>query len=394
MTASGSDPAALDRAGGADGDDARLRRFVTALPKAEIHVHLEGAIRPSTLLALAAKHGIDLPADDEAGLAEWFTFRDFEHFVEVYVTCSRCLIEPEDFHRLTLDFLEEQARQGVLWSEAHFSISTHLAAAAEAGRPDPGQAIRQAIQEAGEVGERRFGTRLALIPDIVRNQDIERADRTVEWILADRPPGAPFQPGGAPVVALGLGGIEEGYPPEPFARHFEEVARAGFRRVAHAGEHGGPESVRAALDVLGAERIGHGVRAAEDPELVEELARRGTPLEVCPSSNVCLGLFDDVASHPFHLLREAGVDVSLGSDDPPFFSTTLVDEYLRTARAFGYGPEELAGIARRGIAACFLPEDEKAALDADLVRRAAEAGEEIYGRAVRPAPPPVPRAER
>jgi len=355
-----------------------LRAFIAGLPKAELHVHLEGSIRPATLLALARRHGIDLPAHDEEGLARWFRFRDFPHFVEVYLTCSACLRDPEDFHRLALDFLEGQAREGVLWSEVHFTISTHLANGGD------GEGIRQALREAGEQGERRFGVRWALIPDIVRNLERERADRTVEWILADRPAGAPFSLGAAPVVALGLGGIEAGFPPHPFAEHFAAVARGGFHRVAHAGEHGGPESVRAALDVLGAERIGHGVRSAEDPELVNALARLGVHLEICPGSNLCLGVAPDWISHPFDRLYRAGVPVSVNSDDPPFFSTTLVDEYLHLAETFGYGPGELAGLALGAVEASFLPEDEKATLAAAVRCRAAELGEELFGRAVVP----------
>jgi aminodeoxyfutalosine deaminase len=340
------------------GHDGDLAAFVTSLPKAEIHVHLEGSIAPRTLLALAKRHGVDLPASDEAGLARWFTFRDFAHFVEVYVTCSRCLREPEDFHRLTADFLAEQARQGVVWSEVHFSISTHLANGGD------GEGIRQAIVAAAREAERNLGVGLGLIPDIVRNAPLERADWTVEWALADRTAGT------GRVVALGLGGMEQGHPPEPFAAHFAAVAQAGLHRVAHAGEHAGPASVRAALDVLGAERIGHGVRAIEDPALVAELAARGTPLEVCPSSNVCLGVVPDLAAHPFDRLRRAGVAVSLNSDDPPLFSTTLLDEYLRLAATFGYTRRDLAALARASFEHSFLPPAEKQAWLARLATAA------------------------
>jgi aminodeoxyfutalosine deaminase len=326
---------------------------------------------PATLLALAARRGVALPADDEAGLRRWFRFRDFDHFVEVYVTCSSCLAEPEDFQRLAVEFLAEQGRQNVVYSEVHFTISTHLA------RGGDGEAIAEALAAGAAEGERRFGARLRLIPDVVRNMPRERADRTVEWALAGVARGL--------TVALGIGGVEAGHPPEPFAAHFAAAARGGLRRVAHAGEHAGPDSVRAALEVLGAERIGHGVRAAEDPALVADLARRGVPLEVCPSSNLCLGVFPDLASHPFDRLHRAGVRVSVNSDDPPLFATTLCDEYLRLAATFGYGPRELAGFALAGLAHSFLPAAEKAALEADFRRRIAGLGEELFGAPVTPA---------
>lgn len=318
-----------------------LRAYVLDLPKAEIHVHLEGSIRPSTLLALARRHGVELPADDEAGLARWFAFRDFAHFVDIYLTCSSCLRDPEDFHRLTLDFLAEQARQNVAYSEAHFTISTHLANGGD------GEAIRQALREAAVEGRRRWGVELRLIPDIVRNAPMKRADATVEWALADdgQGPGA--------VVALGIAGMEQGYSCEPFAEHFEAARRGGLHAVAHAGEHEGPRSIWAALDVLGAERIGHGVRAIEDDVLVAELARRQTPVEVCPSSNLCLGVFPSLDSHSFDRLRRAGVNVSVHADDPPLFDTTLVDEYLRLAATFGYGEDDLRALAEAGLAASF-----------------------------------------
>ncbi len=335
-----------------------LAALVRALPKVELHVHLEGSIRPATLLALARRHGIELPARDEAGLARWFAFRDFPHFVEVYMACSACLKDPEDFHRLALDFLAEQARQNVVWSEVHFSISTHRAN----GR-DP-EAIRQALAAAADEGLERWGTRVAWVPDIVRNAGLERADWTVEWALAAPSRGRPT----GEVVAMGCAGIEHGHPPGPFAPHFAAVAAAGLHKVAHAGEHAGPASVWAALDVLGAERIGHGVRSIEDPALVARLAAEGVPVEVCPSSNVCLGVFPDLAAHPFDALRRSGVAVSVHSDDPPLFSTTLVDEYLRLAATFGYGARELTALASAAVDAAFLPAAEKAAITAEQAR--------------------------
>jgi len=340
------------------------------MPKAELHVHLEGSIRPSTLLDLAKSNGVDLPADDLPGLREWFRFRDFEHFVEIYLTVSRCLRQPEDFHRLALDFLAEQARQNVLYTEAHFTIATHVA-----NGLDPA-AVAQALAEATAEGRRRFGVELRLIPDIVRNVGVDAADLTLEWALAHR--------GDDGVVAMGLSGIEKGYPNEPFREHFAEAERQGLHRVAHAGEHAGPESIRSSLEIARAERIGHGVRAVEDPALVERLAAEGIPVEVCPTSNLCLGVFPSMEEHSFDALHRAGVQVSVNSDDPPFFNTTLSGEYSALAATFGYSAGELAGFAMAGLDHAFLPPDEHRELRRRFRREIGDLGEELLGQRVEP----------
>ncbi|HMB53625.1 MAG TPA: adenosine deaminase [Thermoanaerobaculia bacterium] len=346
-----------------------LDAFLLRMPKVELHVHLEGSIRPSTLLRLANRHGVELPASDTAGLREWFRFRDFEHFVEVYLTVSRCLRDPEDFRTLALDFMAEQARQNVVYTEAHFTISTHAANGVD---PD---GVAEALAEAIAEGRRRFGVRMALIPDVVRNVGPEAADLTLEWALAHR---------GEGVVALGLSGSEDRFPNEPYREHFAAAERQGLHRVAHAGEHAGPESIRSALAVARAERIGHGVRAAEDPELVAELARRGIPCEVCPTSNLCLGVYPTMAAHTFDLLHRAGVPVSINSDDPPFFNTTLTQEYAALAETFGYDAEELAGFSLAALDQAFLTADAHDHLEARFREQFASLGEELLGEAVEP----------
>jgi adenosine deaminase len=339
------------------------------MPKVELHVHLEGSMRPHVLLELARRNGVELPANDEEGLRRWFLFRDFDHFVQVYLTCSRALRNPEDFQLLALDFQQMQAEQSIFYTEAHFTISTHLANGGDRGS-EWGAEILAALEEAMTEGERRYGTRLRLIPDIVRNVGAEGADRTLEWALAAR---------GRGVVALGLSGFEARCPNEPFQEHFATAAREGLHRVAHAGEHAGPEAIRSALEVCGAERIGHGVRAVEDPALVEELRERQIPLEVCPSSNVCLKVFPDLASHSFDRLYRAGVPVSVNSDDPAFFDTDLSREYLRLHETFGYTPAELAGLSLAALRQSFLPDADKAALEADFRERIAALSRELLG---------------
>jgi adenosine deaminase len=345
-----------------------LDLFLLRIPKVELHVHLEGAMRPAVLMELARRNSIELPAKDSAGLKRWFRFRNFEHFVEVYLTCSRALKTPEDFQLLVLDFMTEQAYQNVAHTEAHFTISTHLTNGADGG--EVLDAVAQAIAE----GEKRYGVTLRLIPDIVRNVGPALADRTLEWALAGRDRGI--------VAALGLSGSEARFGNEPFREHFETAKREGLRRVAHAGEHAGPESIRSVLTVCSAERIGHGVRAIEDPSLVEELRAAHIPLEVCPTSNLCLRVFPDLASHSFDRLYRAGVPLSVNSDDPSFFNTNLTREYLLLHQTFGYTPAELAGLVLSALRQSFLPEDRRAALEESFHRQLDVLGRELFGAPV------------
>jgi aminodeoxyfutalosine deaminase len=331
-----------------------LERFAVALPKAELHVHLEGSMRPETLLRLAQRRGVGLPANDVRGLKEWFRFRDFDHFVQIYVACSSTLVHPEDFQTVARDFIDEQERQNVLYSEVHFTVATHV----WNGRN--GAEILDALSQVVTEGDKR-ATRLRFILDIVRNFP-ERADATLDLALRFRDKG---------VVALGLTGMEADFANDPFRDHFAEAEKQGLRRCAHAGEHAGPKAIRSALETVRAERIGHGVRAVEDPALVEELARTGVPLEVCPTSNVCLGVFPDLASHSFERLRAAGVRVSVNSDDPPMFDTTLSQEYARLAQTFGYGRETLIELARAGLRDAFLTPTERPALESEFAARLA-----------------------
>lgn len=333
--------------------DEGLADFVAAMPKVELHLHLEGSIRPATLLRLARRRGVDLPADDEDGVRRWFRFRDFAHFVEIYVTCCRCLRDPEDFQLVLDELLAEQERQNALWSEIHYTISIHQNNGAN------GDEVAHAMWETLRDAERRRGVGARLIPDIVRNLGGEAADRTLRWAVDHREHG---------VVALGLSGFESA-PTEPYGGHFEAAAEEGLRRVAHAGEHAGPESIRRALAVTGAERIGHGIRAIDDEDLVAELVEKEIPLEVCPSSNVRLGAAPSLTEHPFDRLLESGVEVTVNSDDPPFFETTLEGEYLKLAETFGYDRRRLADLARAGLRHAFVDGECRERLEARFDRR-------------------------
>ena len=349
-----------------------VRGFVERMPKVELHVHLEGSIPPATLLELAARHGVELPASDVSGLRDWFRFGDFAEFVEIYLTCCRCLQTPRDVHDLLLAFAAEQARQNTVYTEAHFTVGTHLANGLD------GDELADAVAEALVEAERKHGVVVRMIPDIVRDLGSERADRTLEWAVAMAKRG---------VVALGLSGFEH-QPDEPYREHFRFAALAGLGRTAHAGEHEGPEAIRSALEVCQVDRIGHGIRAHEDAELVTHLVDHEIPLEICPTSNLALGAVPSRSEHPFARLERSGVDVTVNSDDPTLFGATLSDEYLHLHDTFGYGVPKLTHFALTALRHAFLPEDERESLAVDFRRQYAELGEEIFGAAVRPLATP------
>ncbi len=327
-----------------------LESYLRAAPKAELHVHLEGAILPATLLVLAKKNGMDLPATTENEVRRWFVYRDFPHFVEIYVAITRCLRDREDYERITYDFGAEMARQNIKYAEVTFSPSTHK-----------WLGVSEDVYFAGltrgrERAQADFGVEIAWVFDLVRAsvESDAKADYTVGVAIEGMRDG---------VVALGLGGMEEGFPPEPFAPWFERARAAGLHSTPHAGEIAGPASVWGAIRALGAERIGHGVRSSEDPALVAYLAEHGITAEVCPTSNIRLGVYPGLAEHPLRRLRDAGVSVTINSDDPPLFNTTLTDEVLLLHTAFGYDIEDIDAILLNGVRASFLPTDRKTALE-------------------------------
>jgi len=344
------------------------RTFLERMPKVELHVHLEGSIPPATLLALAARNDVPLPAEDVDGLLEWFRFKDFAEFVEIYLTCSRCLKTPQDFYDLTLGFAAEQARQKILYTEAHFTVGTHLANGVD------GKELADAMAEALAEAERASGVVVRLIPDIVRDVGVERADRTLEWAVSMSKRG---------VVALGLSGFE--YQPDaPYKEHFHYAGLAGLGRTAHAGEHEGPETVRSVLDLCQVDRVGHGIRAIEDPELVQNLVDREIPLEICPTSNVALGAVAKLSEHPFASLERLGVDVTVNSDDPTFFSTTLTEEFVRLHETFGFGIPKLTRFVLTALRHAFLPEEKRESLAVDFRRQFLELGETTLGAPIEP----------
>ncbi|HEY3346148.1 MAG TPA: adenosine deaminase [Nitrospirota bacterium] len=304
-----------------------IQKFIIEMPKVELHVHLEGSIQPETFLKLAKRHKKELPADTVEGLRRWFAFTDFRHFLEVYISIASCLKTPEDIELITREFLQGQARQNIVYTEATYTPFTQFTFH---GIPFDEQLA--AINSARDWAKDALGIDMNLTLDISRHVSPEDGMVTAKWSAASI---------GKGVTALGLGGPEAGNPPEKFVKAFALAKEAGLLSVPHAGEMAGPESIRSAVRLLSADRIGHGVRCMEDAELVAELRDRKIPLEVCPTSNVCLGLYKSIGEHPVQRMMDAGLVVTINSDDPPLFGTTLTDELNVCADAFGWGAEDL-----------------------------------------------------
>jgi adenosine deaminase len=347
-----------------------LDRYLRAAPKAELHVHLEGTVQPSTLFTLARRNNVALPFDSVEGLREWFKFRDFTHFIEAYALASRSLVTAADYELIAWEYAQELARQSCRYAEIGFTPSYHQR------QGIPHDVWFGGLTRARERAKRELGVEIAWNFDIsrkMRGGDTETrrwAEYTVAVAIESMEDG---------VVALGLGGPEADDPPEQYAAYFDRARAAGLHAYPHAGEHAGPDSVRGALESLGAERIAHGVRAIEDPALVEEVAERGIAFDVCPTSNICLGVAPSLAAHPLPKLVAAGVPVTIASDDPPMFNTTLTDEYLALAAHQGFTPDELAALSLRAMNAAFLPDDERAALVARFERELAVLQAEVFG---------------
>jgi adenosine deaminase len=328
---------AMDR----DELDGRL----AAMPKVELHVHLEGSADAETVWEIAARNRVRLPA---ASLEEWrqfYEFRDFNHFVEVYVAAAGALRTPEDWSFLAERFARNQSLLNVRYTEAFLSASLQVT-------KFPADEWFHALAEGAAAGEKRYGARVRFIPDISREIPDSRHG-VLDFVLRAHPTGS--------VIGLGLGGPEVGFPPEGYADVYAEARRRRLRVVAHAGETAGPASVRGAVEALGAERIGHGVRCLEDAALVDELRGRRIPLEVSPTSNYCLGVVRRGEPHPLRRMVDAGLFCTVNSDDPPMFGTDLVAEY-RLLAGQGFTWEELWRLNRNAVEASFLGEAEKAEL--------------------------------
>ncbi len=321
--------------------------FIKVMPKVEMHVHLEGSIEPETLLQLAQRNSVELPATTVEGLRDWYTFTDFSHFVEIYIAISSCICSGKDIEHVAKEFLRGQAAQNIRYSEVTFTPYTHYSLNTQIPFSEQIAALGRARRWADE----ELDVGVGWVLDFARNiPPVEHAETVAGWAVDGIDDG---------VVGFGVGGLEAGYPPELFERAFAIAREAGLASQPHAGEIAGPESIWGAIDVLKATRIGHGVRCLEDPQLVEVLRERQIPLDVSPTSNVCLGVAPSFAEHPLPRLIEAGLFVTLNSDDPPMFNTTLTEEYLKAATYFRLDRMAIEELVLNGVKASVLPEDNK-----------------------------------
>ncbi|MBI5929341.1 MAG: adenosine deaminase [Chloroflexi bacterium] len=320
-----------------------LPDFIRAMPKIELHVHLQGSTRPETLLKLAQHHHIALPADTVEGIREWYTFRDFPHFVEIYGVICDCIQAPDDIELLAREFLQGQASQNIRYTELTYTPPRRI----------PFDEQLDALNRARVWGEAELGVTMNYIVDIPRECEVEVGNLIADWAISGM---------GQGVIALGLGGPEVDNPPEKYPEAYAKIKAAGLISIPHAGETVGAASIWSALKFTDAVRIGHGVRCLEDPALVEELRRRQIPLEVCPTSNVCLKVVDQLENHPLPHLLEAGLYVTLNSDDPPMFNTTLTEEYIRCADVFGFDANRIEQFVMDALRVTILPADQKAKL--------------------------------
>ena len=324
--------------------------LIRNIPKAEMHIHLEGSFEPELMFALADRNGVRLPYASVEEVRHAYRFTDLQSFLTIYYAAAQALRTETDFHDLTWAYLERAHAQNVRHVEPFFDPQTHTA------RGIPFETVLSGIGHALDEGQRRLGISSRLVMCFLRDRPVDDAMRTLERALVFRDR----------IVGVSLDSAEAGHPPADFAAVFERARGAGLRVVAHAGEEGPPEYIWQALDVLKVARIDHGVRCIEDDRLVERLVADRVPLTVCPLSNVKLRVVKSLADHPVKRMLDRGLCVTLNSDDPAYFGGYVLDNYLAVAQTFALSRAEIATMARNAIRATFLDEGGKRALLGEL----------------------------
>jgi adenosine deaminase len=317
--------------------------IIKRLPKLEQHIHIVGSTKPETLLAIIEDNGVKMPFKNIDEVKSFFQYSDLPHFISVYSTVNDCITDAKYYERITYEMLESEAACNVKHVEAIFSANDHVRRGLDYG--EMLDAINKGIRRA----KRKFGITCTIRVDLVRNYGPEVAVKELGWIKKK----------GDNIVAIDLGGSENGFPPEPYEGVYKKASDLGLHLVAHAGEAAGPESVWGAIKTLGVERIGHGVTAAADPALLKEIKNRGIAIETCPISNLRTGAIKSVKDHPIRSFIKQGISVSVNSDDPPMFNTDINNEYLQLHRELGFTVDELMRISLDSIETSFLPTKKK-----------------------------------
>ena len=329
-----------------------MRDFLKRLPKAELHLHIEGTLEPELMFALANRNGVKLPYESIGAVRAAYEFDDLSSFLELYYSGMSVLKRAEDFHDLAMDYFQRAHAEGVVHVEMHFDPQAHLARGVEL------EAVMEGLGLARREAEREFGMSTALIMAFLRDRPAEEAMNLLEsaapyWELLD---------------AVGLDSAEVGHPPSKFAEVFQRAKMLGIPRVAHAGEEGPPEYIREALDFLDVCRIDHGVRCLEDPELIARLREEEIVLTVCPLSNVRLNVVERMEDHPLPELLDAGLRITLNSDDPAYFGGGMLANFQACHDAFGWSRETFIQLAGTAIESAFISERRRL----ELHRRLAE----------------------
>lgn len=328
-----------------------LQSLLISMPKVELHVHMQGATPPETFLALAQRNQIKFPASTVEEVRDWYAFRNFDHFLDVYMTVCDCIRTADDVELITREFLKNQAAQNIKWSEVTYTAWLH--------RQIPWRDQLAAINRARAWAQTTLGVDCGLIIDIPRMITAEEGLINADWAIEGF---------GNGVLAFGLGGPEVGNPASRYKAAFDRVRAAGVPCILHAGETVGPESIWDALETANSVRIGHGVRCVEDPKLVAYLRERQIPLEVSPTSNVCLKVYPSLLEHSLPQLLAEGLYVTINSDDPPMFSTNLTNEWLACTQTYGWGLDTIKQLSLNAIRASLLPADRKAQLESELAQ--------------------------
>ncbi|HEX5379090.1 MAG TPA: adenosine deaminase [Phenylobacterium sp.] len=329
-----------------------LEAFIAGLPKAELHLHIEGSLEPELMFALAKRNGIALPFDSVEAVRAAYEFSRLQDFLDIYYQGAQVLLKAQDFHDLALAYFRRAAADGVVHAEIFFDPQTHT------DRGVPFQVVADGLLAGMAQAKAELGVSSSLILCFLRHLSEDAAFATLEAAspYLDR------------IAGVGLDSSELGHPPAKFAGVFAAARRHGLKLMAHAGEEGPPAYVWEALDILKVDRIDHGNRALEDPALVDRLARDGITLTVCPLSNLKLCVVDDLAAHPLKRMLDLGLKATINSDDPAYFGGYLGENWLQTARALDLGRDDLATLARNSFTGSFLPADEIAARLAQIDR--------------------------
>ncbi|MGI5399004.1 adenosine deaminase [Streptomyces sp. CA-135486] len=313
------------------------------LPKAELHLHIEGTLEPELAFALAARNGVTLPYKDTEELRRAYLFQDLQSFLDLYYGLMAVLRTEDDFADLADAYLARAAAQGVRHAEIFFDPQAHTS------RGVPLGTVVEGLARALDHSEERYGVSTRLIMCFLRDESAESAMETLQAA----------KPYLHRITGVGLDSAEAGHPPSKFREVYEAAAALGLRKVAHAGEEGPPAYIREALDILGVERIDHGLRCMEDPDLVERLARERIPLTLCPLSNVRLRAVDVLAEHPLPRMMAEGLLCTVNSDDPAYFGGYVGDNFRAVHEALGLSEEQLRELARNSFVASFLEDDEE-----------------------------------